>query len=122
MTEIATILDFFSGVLPTYPNDAVPDDVSYPYATIEPRIGYWDDGDVLVQLQVWCRTTTELEPNAYVRKLAEHVGYGGTALPCDGGWVWIKRGTPWSVVVQSEHDDAVKRRIINLTIEFMTYI
>lgn len=122
MTEFAALLNFFGEVVPAYPSDNVPDDVTYPYVTIEPRIGAWGDGEIPLQAQLWERTTSEAQVNAHVRAIGEAIGYGGAPVPCDGGWLWVKRGTPFVVPVTVEDDDAIKRRLININVEYNTYI
>jgi hypothetical protein len=41
-------------------------------------------------------------------------------LPCDGGAVWIKRGSPFAQRIKNTSDDMIKRRYINLSAEFFT--
>jgi hypothetical protein len=120
MTEIAALLDFFSRVVPAYPSDNVPDDVAYPYVTVEPRFGAWGDGDVPVQLNLWERTTSDALVNGHVREFAALIGYGGAPVACDTGWLWVKRGSPFAVPVTDPDDDAIKRRLLNIVIEFIT--
>jgi hypothetical protein len=45
---------------------------------------------------------------------------GGKTLPCDGGAIWIKRGSPFSQNMGDPNDDLVKRKYINITAEFFT--
>ena len=47
-------------------------------------------------------------------------GRGGILLPCDGGAIWLKRGTPFSQNMGDESDDMVKRKYLNLVVEFLT--
>lgn len=121
MTEIAAIINYFSNFATCYPSDAVPDDPKYPYLTVEPRIGFFDDGNVPVQVQLWHRTESDADVNAIVRDIGRDIDYGGMPVPCDGGWVWIKRGSPFVVPVTVTDDDSIKRRLINVSLEYFNY-
>jgi hypothetical protein len=120
MTEIAAIMNYFSQFATTYASDNVPTNAQYPYLTVEPRIAFFDDGDVPVQVQLWHRTDSDAAVNKIVRDIGRDIGYGGMPVPCDGGWVWIKKGSPFCVPVTIETDEAIKRRLINVSIEYMT--
>lgn len=120
MTEIAALLDFFGDITTAYPSDNVPDNPTYPYVTVEPRIGYFNDGQVPVQLNLWHRTESDAAINAIARNIGDAIGYGGTTVACDNGWIWIMRGTPFIVPVTVTDDDAIKRRLINVSIDFIT--
>lgn len=105
--------------IPAYAATAVPDDATEPYLTYALATGMWGDGEQACDLSVWYRTTSEAKPNAKAREIGEALGIGGTCLPCDEGLVWVKRGQPFSQPVDSG-DNAVKRRYINLSVEFLT--
>lgn len=105
--------------LTAYAAAAVPDDAQMPYATYAWAEGAWGDGDVSVQVDLWFRTESEAVPNAAVAELGKALGMSGRLLPCDGGCMWVKRGSPWAQAVADE-DAGVKRRYINIDIEYMT--
>jgi hypothetical protein len=120
MTEIAALKSFFDSIVTTYPNDNVPDDAQYPYLTFEPVIGFWEQGAVPVQCQLWHRTESDAAVNKIVRDIAHAIGYGGASVACDGGWLWIKTGSPFAQTIVEHDDDTIKRRLINISVEFMT--
>lgn len=120
MTEIAAIKSFLNNIATAYPNDNVPTDVAYPYITFEPIIGFWEHGDVPIQCHIWHRTDSDAAINKLVRDLADAIGYGGATVSCDNGWLWIKLGTPFSQPVPVPDDTTLKRRLVNLRIEFIT--
>ena len=120
MTEIAALRSYFAGVAPIFPHDSVPDDVDYPYFTFDPVMGFFNDGDVPMQIQLWHRTASDAEINSIARELGRLIGYGGATVMCDSGWLWIKRGTPFMVPITTPDDDMVKRRLINVRVEFIT--
>lgn len=106
--------------IPVYAATSVPDDAEYPYATAEMSAGTFWDGEIPVPVSLWYRGDSESEPNAKARELSALVGAGGRVLPCDGGAVWVKRGSPFSQSMGDPSDDKIKRRYINLTAEFIT--
>lgn len=120
MTKEAALQAFFERFLPSYASSAVPEDVIFPYLTYDLVTSAWEEGEVSLTVNLWHYTTSEAAPNAKARELSQAIGRGGTLLPCDGGAIWLKRGSPWC---QSLHDDAdtrIKRRYINVTAEYLT--
>lgn len=120
MTKGAAIHSFFSRFMDAYAASAVPDDVTFPYLTYELITSAWDSGEVALTVNMWFYTTSEAIPNAKAQELSEAIGYGGIALPCDGGFIWLKRGSPWCQSLSDESDKNIKRRYINVTAEYMT--
>jgi hypothetical protein len=45
---------------------------------------------------------------------------GGKIIKCDGGRIWIKRGQPFAQNMGDESDDLIKRKYLNVTIEYFT--
>lgn len=121
MTKEAALKAFFSSFgIPAYPATGLPQDVIFPYLTYEPITSAWDGGEVGITVNLWYFTTQESPPNAKARELSEAIGLGGVSLPCDGGFIWLKRGSPWCQNLSDETDKNIKRRYINVTAEYMT--
>ena len=123
MTPEAAIYSFLSGFgIPAYAASSVPDDQPFPYITYELVISDgFGSGEVMMTANVWYRTDSEALPNAKVREIHKAIGRGGVTLPCDGGMLWLKRGTPWAQAVSmSGTDEKVKRRYLNIDIEYLT--
>lgn len=121
MTPEAALHAFLSGMgMPAYSRAAVPDDAGMPYLTYPLTVGDWDEGEVNIPITMWFRTASEAVPNAAVRVVREVVPRGGVMVPCDGGALWVKRGSPFAqaLLVEGE-EDGVKRRLINLDIEYL---
>lgn len=119
-TKAAAVQSFLSGFgIPAYPVSSVPDDAEMPYITYTLYTGAWGDGEQNVAVDVWYRGESEAKPNAKVQEISSALGLGGVLLPCDGGAVWVKRGEPFAQTVQDE-DNAVKRRLVNLSVEYET--
>ncbi len=122
MTAEAVIQSFMSSFgIPAYPSASVPDQADFPYITYDLVLGGWMDGEVNMPVNVWYRGDSEAEPNAKVREMSSALSIGGITKPCDGGMIWFKKGTPWAqaLVVDGE-DDRVKRRYVNINLEFFT--
>ena len=120
MTKGAALQAFFSRFMDAYAASAVPDDVTFPYLTYELITSAWDGGEVGLTVNLWFYTTSEAVPNAKAQGLSDAIGYGGVTLPCDGGFIWLKRGSPWCQNLQDDTDPNIKRRYINVTAEYMT--
>ena len=127
MTPEAALHAFLSGFdIPAYAAAATPDKgddewQGFPYLTYDLVMGAWGQAEVNVTVNLWYRTDSEAVPNAKVREMHDAIGLGGVTVPCDGGMLWIKRGSPWaqSVLVEGE-DDKVKRRYVNVNVEYLT--
>lgn len=123
MTAEAAIYQFLSSFgIPAYASSSVPDQAEFPYITYDLVLGAWGQTEVNMPVNVWYRTESEAEPNAKVRELSEAIGLGGVTIHCDGGMLWLKKGTPWAQVMTIEgEDEKVKRRYVNINIEFLTH-
>lgn len=120
MTKGAALQDFFSQFMDAYAASSVPDDVVFPYLTYELTTSAWDGWEVGLTVNLWFYTTSEAVPNAKAQELSNAIGYGGVTLPCDGGFIWLKRGSPWCQSLRDDTDPAIKRRYINVTAEYLT--
>lgn len=119
-TKAAAFHGFMSSLgLTAYAATAVPSDAEMPYITYTWAEGAWGDGATVVQADIWYRTESEAEPNAKVAELSKRLGPGGVCLPCEAGVLWVRRGSPFAQAVD-DADNSVKRRYINLEIEFET--
>ena len=120
MTKGAALQAFFSQFMDAYAASAVPEDVTFPYLTYELITSAWDGGEVGLTVNLWFYTTSEAVPNAKAQELSDAIGYGGGTIPCDGGFIWLKRGSPWCQNLQDDTDPNIKRRYINVTAEYLT--
>lgn len=125
MTKEQTLNNFFSGFgLLAYEENAVPtgaDRPDYPYITYEVIDGSL--GDVLaISMSLWYRGSSWTPAHAKKREIAQAVGRGGKLMPCDGGGIWIRPGSPFARDEGDESDDFIKRIIFNLMIEYITEI
>ena len=121
MTPEAAIYSFLAGFsIPAYASASVPDQAEFPYITYDLVLGEWGEPEVNMPVNVWYRTESEAIPNAKVREISQAIGMGGVTLPCDGGMLWVKKGSPWAQAMTIEgEDEKVKRRYVNINIEFL---
>ena len=122
MTPEAAVYTFLSSFgIPAYAASSVPDQATFPYLTYDLVLGEWGQPEVNMPVNVWYRTDSEALPNAKVREIGERSGMGGVLLHCDGGVLWVKKGSPWAQAVTVEgEDEKVKRRYVNIDIEYLT--
>lgn len=112
--------------LDTYPANAVlnesgESDVTLPYQTYTPVFDSWGGEPVSLTVNIWGRTESESAVNDMAQDLADAIGMGGKVIPCDDGYIWLKRGSPWCQSLADEVDPAIKRRYINMTAEYLTF-
>lgn len=121
MTKDVALQSFFEGFgLSAYPATSVPEDVVFPYLTYELVLGAWGDGEQSITANLWYYTESEADPTAKAQEISDRIGYGGVLLPCDGGSLWIKRGSPWCQALGDETIPDIKRRMLNIAVEFHT--
>lgn len=120
MTKDKALHAWFSQFLTAYPASSVPDDAVFPWLTYELITGAWDSGEIGLTVNLWYYTTQEAEPNAKAQEISDAIGLGGVFVPCDDGAIWIKRGSPWCQNVQDDSDTNIKRRYLNITVEYIT--
>lgn len=122
MTAEQAIYQFLgSFAIPAYASTSVPDQAEFPYLSYELVLGEWMEAEVNIPVNIYYRTESEAIPNAKVREMSDAIGRGGITLPCDNGMLWVKKGSPWAQSMSIEgEDDKVKRRYVNINVEFLT--
>lgn len=121
MTKAAVLYEFFNSFgMTAYAATSVPEDVVFPYLTYELVVDSWEGGEVALTVNLWFYTSSEAIPNAKAQQIADAIGTGGNVLPCDGGYIWIKRGSPWCQSLPDDTAADIKRRYLNVTVEYLT--
>lgn len=119
MTKGQAIQNFFENfALSVYSSASVPEDAVMPYLTYDCVL----DGqfaETSIQVNLWYYSSSEVEANAKAEEIGEVIDTM-YPLPCDKGLIWLKRGSPWCQALYDEASDKVKRRLLNVTAEFMT--
>lgn len=94
----------------------VPTDARVPYATHRIPTGTWGATSSM-EVDVWCEHGHTAEAAGYAGRLRTALGMGGAIVPCDGGAVVLRRGTPFA---QPVADDRAERMYVNVDIEYLT--
>ena len=120
MTKAAAIYQFWNRFgLAAYEENTGPVDASFPYITYQLVTDSFDR-EVAAAASLWYRSESWTGVNAKTEEISAAIGRGGTFIPCDGGAIWIKRGTPFAQNMGDESDDLIKRKYVNITAEFIT--
>ena len=120
MTKAAAIYQFWSGFgLTAYEENTVPTEAAFPYITYQLVTDSFDR-EVAATASLWYRGESGTDINAKTEEIARFIGGGGCLLDCDSGFIWLKRGTPFAQNMGDESDDLIKRKYINVTVEYMT--
>ena len=99
---------------------AVPDDVIFPYLTYDAPISSFGEDPVSITANLYYYTESEAEPDAKAEEIRQRIGMGGVVIPCDGGGIWLKWGSPWCQSLVDDTDATIKRRYMNITAEYLT--
>lgn len=121
MTKNKALFAWFNEFMPFYRASSVPDDVIMPYGTYEYIESAFDAGEVGLTVNLFFRTESEAIPDEKAQELSKRIGYSGVMIPCDEGYIWLKRGSPFCQSLTYENDPAIKRRYINITAEHLTF-
>ena len=121
MTKGAALYEFFDSFgLTAYAATSVPEDSVFPYLTYEVVLDAWEGGEVNIPVNLWFYTESEAIPNAKAEEISAAIGFGGVKLPCNGGFIWLKRGSPWCTNLGDDTAANIKRRSLNVSAEYLT--
>ena len=122
-TKAATIYEFWNNFeMPAYEENSVPTGEDAPefryitYQLVTDSLG----SEVAMTASLWYRGTSWVEANAKTEEISQRIGRKGVVLDCNGGKVWIKRGTPFAQNMGDESDNLIKRKYLNITAEYLT--
>lgn len=123
MDSLQTLHSFWSGFgLKAYDENTVPDDAMTvnggKYLTYNAATAYFNE-PVALSASLWYKSTSWAEITQKAAQIGETIGLGGKVIPCDGGYLWIKRGVPFSQRM-SDEDDTIRRIYINVEVEYLT--
>ena len=125
MTKAAALYAFFSSFgIPAYEENSVPTDEdgeppSFPYLTYELITDSFGT-EIPLSFSAWYKSTSWTEANRMEETISKRIGRAGIHVPCDGGAVWFKRGTPFAERMGDASDQFIKRISMNLSVEFWT--
>lgn len=124
MTKLQALYQFFSGFgIPAYEENAFyASDIApeFPYITYNVSLGAFQEGELSLNPSVWYRSTSWKEPEEKASEISKEIGYGGKLIPCEDGFLWIKRGNPFCTAMGDDSDKFLKRMYLNVTVEYLT--
>lgn len=121
MTKAAALYQFFSSFgLPAYEENTVPDNAEYPYLTYAVTTGGWGNAQYASHCSLWYRTDSWVEINAKTEEIQKRLDIGGVVVSCDGGALWVLAGDPFAQNMVDPNDASVKRKYINVVLEYWT--
>ena len=119
MTKAAAIYQFWSGFgLTAYEENTAPEDAAFPYITYQLVTDSFDR-EVAATASLWYRDESWTAINAKTEEIGEYID-NTLPIKCDGGRIWIKRGQPFAQNMGDESDDLIKRKYLNVNIEYFT--
>ena len=120
MTKAAAIYQFWSSFgLTAYEENTVPTDAAFPYITYQLVTDSFDR-EVSATASLWYRGESWTDINAKTEEISQKISRGGKIISCDGGAIWLKRGQPFAQNMGDESDDLIKRKYLNLILEYLT--
>ena len=121
MTKEQALHQFFNSFgIVGHRNTSVPDDAIFPYLTYDAPISSFEEDPVSITTNLYYYTDSEADPDAKAEEIRNAIGMGGKILPCDGGAIWLKWGSPWCQSLVDDTNANIKRRYINITAEYLT--
>jgi hypothetical protein len=124
MTKASALYNFFSSFgIEAYEETLVSTGEKapkFPYLTYQLVTDSFDN-EVPIPVSLWYRSEATLLPlNSKTEEISQRIGRGGVFLDCDGGKIWIKRGSPFAQTMSDPEDNTIRRKYINITAEFLT--
>lgn len=120
MTKAAALNDFWNGfTMNAYEENSVPHDAVLPYITYQVVTDFFDKSAILTG-SIWDRGTSWRFVNDKAEEIGKEIGIGGILKDIDDGKLWIKRGMPFAQSMGDDSDDSIKRKFLNIEVEFLT--
>lgn len=123
MTKEQRLNQFWSSFgLLAYEENSVPDGEDAPdfpyltYSVTTDSLG----SQVALTASLWYRSSHWTAVNAKTAEISAAIGMGGIALPIDGGVMWLMRGQPFAQNMSDPDDNMIRRKYLNLTVEYLT--
>ena len=124
MKKTQALHSFWAGFgIPAYQESSVPDGKStptFPYITYQNAADFFGN-KLALSASVWDRDSSWGVAEEKTAEISEKITSGGVLIPYDGGVLWITRGSPFSQSAPTDpSDDMIKRKLINITAEFIS--
>ena len=76
---------------------------------------------ISLSASLWYYSTSWEEITKKADEIAAYIGYGGRIIEVQGGYIWIKLGTPFAQRMATEQEN-YRRIILNITVDFLTAV
>lgn len=77
---------------------------------------------VALTASLWHQSTRWEEISQKADEIAEYIGYGGKLIKIDGGYMWIKLGTPFAQRMPVEDKLLMRRIYLNISVDYLTAV
>lgn len=123
MTKAASIQGFWDSFgLAAFEENAVPtgdDNPEFPYITYELATDDYG-GEAAASVSLWYRGSSWVPVNAKADEIGARIGYGGVRIPCDGGYIWLRRGSPFAQSMGDPDDNMIRRKVLSVNAMYLT--
>lgn len=119
MTKDKAIFEYFNNFMQSFPATSVPEEAQFPWLSYEIAFGSFGDGDYSIRVSIFDYTESEAGPNKLADDLRHYIEEHDT-IKCEEGRIWVKPGTPWCQALNDDVNPSIKRRLINIDIEYLT--
>ena len=96
-----------------------PMDLPDNYITYEVMTSNLGD-PVSLTASLWSKSTSWVAIQQKADEIARFIGYGGKILDIDGGYMWVKLGTPFAQRMAVDELDSIRRMILYISVDFLT--
>lgn len=125
MTKMQSLYSFFSGFgIPAYEENSIyAADVALPlpYITYGVNTAEFLSGDIPISASIWYRTTSWQAPEAKMQEISKALSGGGVQIPCEDGFLWLKKGSgTFAQMTDDPSDNLIKRIILSIVVEYFT--
>lgn len=125
MNKMQALYSFFSSFgIPAYGENSIyAADVALPlpYITYSVSLGEWLSGDIPISAGIWYRSTSWKEISEKADEISEALSNGGLQIPCDNGYIWLKKSNgAFAQMMGDPSDKFIKRVILSISAEYLT--
>lgn len=104
----------------SYDEDTLDDmEIDFPYITYETATSNFDN-EVALSANLWDKSVSWARITQLSDAISAYIGYGGRVIEIDGGYLWIKLGTPFAQRMPVDNSDSVRRIYLSIMAEYMT--
>lgn len=123
MTKFQALQKFFSSFgIPAieensfYSSETTPD---FPYITYPIQTSFFLGGECILNPSVWYKSYSLQEPEKKIYEISQAIG-AGQVYPCEDGYLWVKRGSPFCIPMDDPSNKFIKRMYLNIIVEYLT--